>query len=57
MIMINDGYKKGEIEERIKQTALDIEQLLDEEKIDKEKYTKLMFEQLIRGLYLQNVNM
>lgn len=55
--MINDGYNKSEIEERIKQTALDIEQLFDEEKIDKEKYTKLMFEQLIRGLYLQNVNM
>jgi hypothetical protein len=54
---MNDIYNKGEIEETIKKTALEIESLLDEGKIDNDKYTKLMFQQLIQGLYLQNVNM
>ena len=54
---MKDIYNKGEIEENIKKTALEIESLLDEEKIDKEKYTKLMFQQLMQGLYLQNINM
>lgn len=54
---MNDIYNKGEIEENIKKTALEIEALLDEEKIDKDKYTKLMFQQLMQGLYLQNINM
>lgn len=54
---MNDIYNKGEIEENIKKIALEIESLLDEEKIDKEKYTKLMFQQLMQGLYLQNINM
>lgn len=55
--MENEIYNKGEIEEKIKKTASEIEDVLNEEKIDEEKYTKLMFQQLIQGLYLQNVNM
>lgn len=47
-------YNKQDIEEKIKKTALEIETLFDEEKIDQEKYTKLMFQQLMQGLYLQN---
>lgn len=54
---MNDVYNKGEIEENIKKTALEIETLLEEEKIDKDKYTRLMFQQLMQGLYLQNIDM
>jgi hypothetical protein len=36
---------------------LEIETLLEEEKIDKDKYTRLMFQQLMQGLYLQNIDM
>lgn len=52
--MNNEIYNKQDIEEKIRQTALEIEILLDEEKIDQDKYTKLMFQQLMQGLYLQN---
>lgn len=52
--MNNAIYNKQDIEEKIRQTALEIETLLDEEKIDQDKYTKLMFQQLMQGLYLQN---
>jgi hypothetical protein len=48
---------RGEIEEKIKKTASEIETLVESENFDKKKYTKLMFQQLMQGLYLQNVNM
>lgn len=53
----NFFYDRGEIEEQIKKTASEIETLVEGEDFDEKKYTKLMFQQLMQGLYLQNVNM
>lgn len=50
-------YNRIDIENKIQKTSEEIENLLSKEVIDEEKYTKLMFQQLIQGLYLQNVNM
>lgn len=55
--MESELYNRGDIEEKIKKTSLEIEELLEQENIDGEKYTKLMYQQLIQGMYLQNVNM
>lgn len=55
--MESELYTRGDIEEKIKKTSLEIEELLEQENIDGEKYTKLMYRQLIQGMYLQNVNM
>lgn len=51
--MHQELYNRGQIEENIKQTALEIEKVLEEENVDMSKYTKLMFQQLMQGLYLQ----
>lgn len=50
-------YDSNVINENIKNTSKEIEKLLEQKEIDKKKYTKLMFQQLIQGLYLQNINM
>ena len=50
-------YNRGDIEEKLKKTSLEIEELIENEKIDGEKYIKLLYQQLIQGMYLQNVNM
>jgi hypothetical protein len=54
--MNNNFYQKSDIELKIKQTSEEIEEVLSQENIDEAKYTKLMYQQLIQGLYLQNVN-
>jgi hypothetical protein len=51
--MVNDIYNKSEIEESIKQTNMEIENLLESEDFDDEQYTKLLYQQLIKSLYLQ----
>lgn len=51
--MHQDLYDRRQVEENIRKTALEIEELLENENVDKAKYTKLMFRQLMQGLYLQ----
>lgn len=51
------SYNRNDIEEKLQKTASEIETLVESDNFDNEKYTKLMFEQLLQGLYLQNVNM
>lgn len=46
-------YNRGDIEEKLKKTSLEIEELLENEKVDMNQYTKLMYQQLIQGMYLQ----
>ena len=55
--MENELYNRGDIEEKLKKTSLEIEELLEKNDFDEEKYTKLLYQQLIQGMYLQNVNM
>lgn len=55
--MENELYNKGDIEGKLKKTSLEIEELLENDDFDGEKYTKLLYQQLIQGMYLQNVNM
>lgn len=51
------SYNRNDIEAKLQKTASEIETLVESDNFDNEKYTKLMFEQLLQGLYLQNVNM
>ena len=51
------SYNRNDIEAKLQKTASEIETLVESDNFDDEKYTKLMFEQLLQGLYLQNVNM
>ena len=55
--MNTDFYQKADIEMKLKQISEQIDDVLSQEQIDDKKYTKLMFQQLMQGLYLQNVNM
>lgn len=55
--MENELYNRGDIEGKLKKTSLEIEELLEKNDFDEEKYTKLLYQQLIQGMYLQNVNM
>jgi hypothetical protein len=55
--MENQLYNRGDIEEKLKKTSLEIEELFEKDEFDDEKYTKLLYQQLIQGMYLQNVNM
>lgn len=55
--MENELYDRGDIEGKLKKTSLEIEELLENDDFDGEKYTKLLYQQLIQGMYLQNVNM
>lgn len=55
--MENELYDRGDIEGKLKKTSLEIEELLEKDDFDGEKYTKLLYQQLIQGMYLQNVNM
>lgn len=55
--MNQEIYNKRDIEDKIRKTASQIEELLSEENIDGEQYTKLMYQQLIQGLYLQTFQM
>lgn len=48
-----DTIKKEEIIDRIINVAEQIKTENEQEKINEDKVTKLMFEQMLRGLYLQ----
>ena len=50
-------YDKKEVINGITEIAEEIDNAMNEENVNKDKVTKLMFEQLLRGLYLQNVPM
>lgn len=50
-------YTKEEVLANIVNIAEQIDKESESENIDNNKVTKLMFEQMLRGLYLQNVQM
>lgn len=55
--MENTIYTKEEIMKNVVDIAEQIDKESENENVDNDKVTKLMFEQMLRGLYLQNVQM
>ena len=45
---------KNEVEESMKEISIELEKMHEENETNNEKYTKLMFELLLRSMYLQN---
>ena len=51
--MQEELYNRGQVEENLKKISHEIDEVLEQENVDMEKYTSLMFQQLMQGLYLQ----
>jgi hypothetical protein len=54
---MNMIYDQSEMMNNVIDIAKQIDEEANKDAVDNDKMTKLMFEQMLRGLYLQNVQM